>query len=203
MSVQPCQPGFEHINRYFDRQVGMNTAKILPGEFYISQQKEIITTVLGSCISVCAYDLQQQVGGMNHFLLPMSRSEKLDLGSEAFRYGDVAMEQMINALLKLGAERRRLQFKAFGGGQIIKTMTPIGESNISFLKKFMALEGFKIEASDMGGPYPRKVRFDPLTGQVWVKRLAHLHNDTISKREADYQKNLNEHDQSGEIDLFE
>lgn len=203
MKIEPCEPGFEHVNRYIDGQLNICTAKILPGEFYVTRLPECITTVLGSCISVCAFDLAQQVGGMNHFMLPSSGSSKLYLASKAFRYGDIAMEQMINELLKMGADRKRLRFKAFGGGHIIKKMTAIGESNIQFLKKFMALEGFSIETSDLGGPHPRKVRFEPHSGRVWVKRLAHLHNDTISQRETDYQNNINEQEQYGEIDLFE
>lgn len=204
MSLPPCLPGFEHVNRFLDRQLNVATAKILPGEYYVTQRQEMITTVLGSCISVCIYDLAQKIGGMNHFMLPVAKDRQMDFGSDSFRFGDVAMERLINEVIKAGADRRALKFKAFGGGHIIKTMTSIGQSNIQFLKKFMALEGLHLETEDLGGKHPRKVRFNPGTGQVWVKKLAHLHNDTITKREVTYQASLEEKEsQYGEVDLFE
>ncbi|WP_100641840.1 chemoreceptor glutamine deamidase CheD [Alteromonas facilis] len=204
MSVLPkCIKGFEHINRYLDRNVGVSTAKILPGEFYVTREPEIITTVLGSCVSVCIYDLNARVGGMNHFMLPASKQTPSNVTSESFRFGDVAMEQLINEVLKAGGEKKRLKFKAFGGGHIIQKMTSIGDSNITFLKKFMALEGFSLDSTDLGGPHPRKVRFDPTTGKAWVKKLAHLHNETVKQREESYQKAIaKETTQYGDIDLF-
>ncbi|WP_034474497.1 chemoreceptor glutamine deamidase CheD [Aestuariibacter salexigens] len=203
-AIPPCLPGFEHINRFMDRQLHLPTAKILPGEFYVTGRHELITTVLGSCVSACIYDEKNHVGGMNHFMLPQQNTAKIDVTSESFRFGDVAMERLINEVIKAGGEKRHLKFKAFGGGQIIKKMTSIGESNIEFLKKFMALEGFSLLASDLGGRHPRKVRFDPLSGKVWVKKLEHLHNDTISQREVSYQKALEKQEESyGDVDLFE
>lgn len=199
-----CLKGFEHVNRYMDPQMKLATAKILPGEYYVTKQEELITTVLGSCISVCVYDLAKKVGGMNHFMLPKGSDGSLELSGEPFRFGDIAMEQLINDVIKAGGDRFRLKFKAFGGGQIIKQMTSIGTKNIEFLNKFMTLEGFTLTSEDMGGRHPRKVRFDPMTGRVWVKKLEHMHNDTITEREADYRRKLEREEKDyGEIDLFE
>ncbi len=73
-SLQPPQPkivpGFENIRRYWDRTHNSWAAKILPGEFYVSRGGELISTVLGSCISVCIRDPKMGIGGMNHFMLP-------------------------------------------------------------------------------------------------------------------------------------
>lgn len=49
------------INRYWDSTHGSYAAKILPGEYYVSKNDELIATVLGSCVFVCAYD---RVAGM-------------------------------------------------------------------------------------------------------------------------------------------
>lgn len=199
-----CLPGFEHINRYWDRHHSTFAAKILPGEYYVTKGQEVITTVLGSCISVCVYDPVLGIGGMNHFMLPSSRKDDMGLLSESFRYGDVAMERLVNDLLRNGADKNRLIFKAFGGGQIIRHMTAIGQRNISFLHKFMTMEGYKLKASDLGGPHPRKVVFFPLEGAVKVKRLQHMHNDTIVARENKYSTQLSKQEEiTGDIDLFD
>jgi len=95
--------GFESINRYWDRAHQMPAAKILPGEYYVTQQNEIITTVLGSCVSACIWDRAAGIGGMNHFMLPLSHTGDWGgsgLISTATRYGNFAMEHMINDILK-------------------------------------------------------------------------------------------------------
>ena len=144
-----CLPGFEHVNRYYDKHHDSFAAKILPGEYYVTSNQEVVTTVLGSCISVCVYDPVNLIGGMNHFMLPSGNNDN-DIMSQSFRYGDVAMEKLVNVILRHGGNKAELIFKAFGGGQIIKNMTSIGQRNISFLHKFMTMEGYKLSASDLG-----------------------------------------------------
>lgn len=198
-----CLPGFEHVNRYFDKHHDSFAAKILPGEYYVTSNQEVVTTVLGSCISVCVYDPVNLIGGMNHFMLPSGNNDS-DILSESFRYGDVAMEKLVNVILRHGGNKSALIFKAFGGGQIIKNMTNIGQRNISFLHKFMTMEGYKLSASDLGGPHPRKVVFNPLDGKVKLKRLQHMHNDTILARENRYETEISSQEEvTGEIDLFD
>lgn len=70
--------GFNHVNRYLDNEHGVIAAKILPGEYYVTTENELITTVLGSCISACIRDKESGVGGMNHFMLPETSAEKCD-----------------------------------------------------------------------------------------------------------------------------
>lgn len=205
-AIAKCIRGFEHVNRFWMKGQNIVAAKILPGEYYVTFHNELITTVLGSCISVCAYDPHAHVGGMNHFMLPVDKGNPgdLDLTSASFRYGDVAMERLINDLLKNGATKKGLIFKAFGGGQIIKGMTAIGQKNIDFLRKFMNLEGLRLEAEDLGGPYPRKINFYPTTGKVMQKRLEHMHNDTIVAREEKYVTDIAVPETTtGDIDLFD
>lgn len=198
-----CLPGFEHVNRYFDKHHNAFAAKILPGEYYVTSNQEVVTTVLGSCISVCVYDPVNLIGGMNHFMLPSGNNDS-DIMSQSFRYGDVAMEKLVNVILRHGGNKAELIFKAFGGGQIIKNMTSIGQRNISFLHKFMTMEGYKLSASDLGGPHPRKVVFNPLDGKVKLKRLQHMHNDTILARENRYETQISRQEEvTGEIDLFD
>ena len=68
-NLPSCWQEFNHINRYWDKDSGLSTAKILPGQFYVTAQNEAIVTVLGSCISACIRDSFAGIGGMNHFML--------------------------------------------------------------------------------------------------------------------------------------
>jgi chemotaxis protein CheD len=202
-----CLPGFERINRYWDREVDVAAAKILPGEFYVSASGEMIITVLGSCVSACVRDPVFGVGGMNHFMLPMDSGYAGDAWrdsriSASARYGNVAMEQLINEILKNGGSRENLEVKLFGGGRIIRSMTDVGRRNIEFVRRYIESEGLKLVGEDLGGSYPRKVRFFPATGKAQVRKLRQLHNDTILSREEAYLRDIGDAPVEGGVELF-
>src|SRR5258707_527353 len=168
-------PGFEHVRRYWDPGCDRWSAKILPGEYFVTRSDEAITTVLGSCIAACIRDPATRIGGMNHFMLPEDgspgKSSWIDgPGGLATRYGSYAMESLINELMKLGARRDRLEVKLFGGGRILSSMTDVGQKNIAFARDFLKVEGFKIAAEDLGGARPPRGIYLPAPRLVMLKR---------------------------------
>ncbi len=196
--------GFETINRYWDKYHGRYAAKILPGECYVTTNDEIVATVLGSCVSACIRDKVFGIGGMNHFMLPASRHADRQGSwlSEANRYGNYAMEHLINEILKNGGDRRNLEVKLFGGGKVIGNMSDVGQRNIEFVLDYLQTEGLTVAAQDLGDIYPRKVLYFPMTGRVKMKKLKSMHNDTIIKREVDYLDSLKQQPVSGDVELF-
>ena len=126
--MQKCLRGFNDINRYWDKTHDTFAAKILPGEYYVTANNEAIVTVLGSCVSACIRDKVFGIGGMNHFMLPINKNmSDIDIAamSNAGRYGNFAMEKMINDILKNGGTRENLEVKIFGGGRVLKDMKNI------------------------------------------------------------------------------
>lgn len=209
LSTQPLPEvltGFEHINRYWDKRMNQPAAKIMPGEFYISRSGEMIVTVLGSCVSACIRDKQLGVGGMNHFMLPIQSGDSSAAWSGdgmAARYGNWAMEYLINEILKLGGTRRNLEIKVFGGGNVLKNMTDVGQRNIDFVRKYIYEENFDVIAEDLGGEYARKVLYFPDTGAVKIRKIREAPNDTILRREQEYSRGLiDKPDRSGGVELF-
>jgi len=200
-------PGFEGINRYWDTDRAMPAAKILPGEYYVTGQQELITTVLGSCVSACIRDRIFGIGGMNHFMLPISTDGKGwggadDLLSNATRYGNYAMEHMINDILKHGGHKRHLEAKIFGGGQIMENLSDVGSRNIEFVRSYLKTEGIRLLNESVGDIHPRKVVYIPATGKAYVKRIKHLHNGTVIEREAAYRQELASQPVTGGVELF-
>lgn len=204
----PAPPlrGFDHVNRYWDKEHEVVAAKILPGEYYVTNGNELVTTVLGSCISACIRDRVFGIGGMNHFMLPTSDTGSWhgsdNALSTATRYGNYAMEHMINDILANGGHRSHLEVKIIGGGRIIGAMTDVGGRNIEFVREYIRTEGLRLLGEDVGDIYPRKVVFFPATGRVRVKKLKHLHNDTVVKRERSYMTELAHAPIEGEVELF-
>ncbi|MDE1462999.1 chemoreceptor glutamine deamidase CheD [Spartinivicinus poritis] len=199
--------GFENINRYWDKRWNIPTAKILPGQFYVSTQGEMISTVLGSCISACIRDKNTKIGGMNHFMLPAQRdinngpAKATELNS-SMRYGNWAMEYLINEILKQGGSKCNLEIKLFGGGQVLQNMTNIGKRNIDFVRKYLINENLHIIAEDLGDIYPRKVLYFSDSGAVKMKKLRSLHNNTIQQRETEYIQSINRKPTQGTVELF-
>lgn len=199
-------PGFDHITRYWDRKHNMPAAKILPGEYYVTRNNEVLTTVLGSCVSACVRDRILGVGGMNHFMLPVSVGNGWsgvdDPISSATRYGNHAMEIMINDILSYGGRRSNLEVKIFGGGKIMASAADVGGKNIEFVRHYLKNEGLQLLNEDVGNIYPRKVLYYPATGRVRLKKLRHLHNDTIVRRERAYRQHLDGKPVAGGVELF-
>ncbi len=209
-NLPDCIKVFEHINRYYDKANDTYTAKILPGEYYVTTKGEMITTVLGSCISACIRDTQTGIGGMNHFMLPIDKREKRDSKEKDFgvasRYGDFAMEMLINAILKEGGKRKNLEVKLFGGGKVVSTIysTDIGQQNIEFAHEYLEYESLKVIAEDTGDIYPRKINYFSESGKVRLKKLLNMHNNTIRTREDNYYtKIMAKPEVETEVELFE
>jgi chemotaxis protein CheD len=197
--------GFEHVRRFWDPAQECVTVKVLPGEFYVSVQNEMISTVLGSCVSACIRDHRRNIGGMNHFMLPEQVGERdgwSQTVSRAARYGNDAMEQLINTILKAGGRREDLEVKIFGGGRVLTHMTDIGQRNIAFVRRYIATEKLLLCAADVGDVFPRQVQFFPGSGKVRVRQLRSVHDNTLADREKRYLKRLANDPIKGEVELF-
>ena len=137
---------------------------VVQGEFKISSDPGLLlSTILGSCVSVCLHDPVAQIGGMNHFLLPFGEG---DGTNRPVRYGLFAMEMLINALMKEGAKKSRMQAKLFGGAKISNDFRDIGQSNVAFARDFIATEGIQSLAESLGGGNARRVVYQPATGNA-------------------------------------
>ncbi|WP_341706340.1 chemoreceptor glutamine deamidase CheD [Halopseudomonas sp.] len=193
------------VNQYFDRYFDRQATKILPGEYYATKEPEVIVTVLGSCVAACIRDKVSGIGGMNHFLLPLDGSAEPGKPTQSARYGAYAMELLINEVIKLGGRRERLEAKVFGGAAVLRGMllNDVGKRNAEFVEQYLRNEHIPIAAADLLLDFPRKVYFFPETGQVWVKRIKTIKNDTIFEREREYRQRVKQDVESGSVDLFE
>lgn len=199
-------PGFEHVQRYLDPKRNIPMAKIQPGEFYATTHHEGIATVLGSCISVCLRDADLGVGGMNHFMLPLKGSiyDNETIASDSARYGNWAMEYLINQILKAGGRRRMLEAKIFGGGNVFPSLAPeVSEQNIKFVMEYLYNENISIKAKDIGGNVGRIVIYYPKSGIAQVKYLEDVRKYSIAEKENTYMKTIDkEISTSGDVELF-
>jgi chemotaxis protein CheD len=134
---------------------------VVQGDYFVtSNPNVVIATVLGSCVSVCLFDAQIGVGGMNHFLL----ANQGDIKSNDLKYGVNAMELLINKLLVAGGSRQEMQAKLFGGARMTEHAQDIGGANARFALEFLKRESIPCVSQSLGGNKARRVRFYPTTG---------------------------------------
>lgn len=199
-------PGFEHVKRAWNATYDAFSARLLPGEYYVTACDEAVYTTLGSCISACIRDCVTGVGGMNHFMLPAGaagkESWKASGVSDATRYGNYAMEHLINEILKNGGKRQNLEVKLFGGGRIMANMTDVGMRNIEFAHDYLETEGLRVISEDVGEIFPRMVVYFPASGKAQVKRLRSLHTNTIADQEVKYLQTIGAKPVGGDVELF-
>ena len=189
--------------RFFDPKFKHFAVKIMPGTHYVTARRdEMLITTLGSCVSACIRDTALGVGGMNHFMLPESETGQWSGANAAMRYGNHAMETLLNDVLSMGAAKNRLEIKLFGGGHVLDTTNEVGQKNIKFVLKYLKDEHLATLAEHLGGEQARKIVYFPRTGIVKMKLLDRTSNAQVQTEEKELLTTLNRQSIEGSIELF-
>lgn len=173
------------------REIERLARTIHVGDWAVESERPI-ATLLGSCVAVCLHDPGNSLGGLNHFLLPTRKRDPLT-DDDALLAGDACMTALLNGMLARGAARHRLTAKAFGGGAVIETSNAafaVGDRNAEFAREWLDRERIPLIASDLRGPWARKVLFVPQTGDAFCRRIssAMLDARTIEREEQAWAK---------------
>jgi chemotaxis protein CheD len=141
------------------------------GMIFVSTIECDITTVLGSCISVCLWEPFSETGGMNHYMLPLWNGE----GLPSARYGNIAIPKLIEKMIACGCDRGNLKAKVFGGAELLSIPKngemSVGTQNIILAEDILHREGIQIISIDVGGNYGRRIQFNTKIGIVLLKRF--------------------------------
>lgn len=173
---------------------GRKRVSIKPGEWFVTKDDVIITTLLGSCVSACLFDPVRKVAGMNHFLLSNNRySQTLPIcETEAGKYGIQSMELLMKEMRKLGASRNNMKAKAFGGAKLMTNnqnagnFLCVGEINVRFIKEFLMNQKIPLISSDLGRKTGRVIFFDTQDYSVKLKELSPDAEKDIRTRDKSY-----------------
>ncbi len=145
---------------------------VLQGQARVSAGPRVeFSTVLGSCVATCLFDPEEQVGGMNHFLLAEPPASS---GADAVdeHYGVYLMELLINEMLANGAHKNRLRAHLYGGANLHPGMAAIGTANAAFARTFLLRERITLVREDLGSNTARRVDFRPASGMVRCRSVA-------------------------------
>jgi len=149
----------------------MKRVYLYPGQIVTSGQPLMVSTILGSCVSICLWDPAAKVGGINHYLLPNNPLN----GQSDLRYGNTAIERLIERLLALGVKKQLLVAKVVGGASILTnfsdTRKSIGDQNVDMARTLLAKHGINVSGEQTGGTRGRKLLFHTGNGCVFSKEI--------------------------------
>lgn len=151
-----------------------NEIMVRMGELASTNDSESVLTALGlgSCIGICAYDPITRVGGMAHVVLPESMGKAQELPAKS---ADIALPNLIESMVKAGAQRSRIRLAIAGGAQLFAFMgasnhMDIGSRNGEAVGNAIKIEKLRVVASDLGGNTGRTLKLYTDTGTVSVRR---------------------------------
>jgi chemotaxis protein CheD len=124
-----------------------------------------IHTILGSCVSVCLYDKVRKKGGINHYMLSLWNGD----GLPTPKYGNIAIEKLLEKMILNGSKKEHLVAKIFGGGEVIESVNQtfnIGKKNINIAIDMLNEMKIPIIAQSTGGNFGRKIIFNTYSGEV-------------------------------------
>ena len=207
---------------YYDENVKSFVIKIIPGERYISSHPDhMIVTVIAESLAACVCDPKIGVGGMCH-LHASSTSIHIREGKRSLDCSSLStIENLIQNIVQLGGERRRLEIKLFGAA-VISTLTqdsekeknlplhrilnaglasgssedviPQPQSKGEFLRAYLSQMDLSVISVDVGGALPRRIYYHPVTGAVhrlMLRRATDLKESSLEKKQAQSLSNKN------------
>ena len=138
---------------------------LYPSNLFVSEERHIITTILGSCVGICLYDTRLRVGGMNHYMLALWNGN----GLASPRFGNIANEKLIQQVLLLGSAKSDLVAKVFGGANQTTSYNNIGARNAEIAFEMLDRMNIPVVGKSVEGEVGRKIVFDTMTGEVRMK----------------------------------
>ena len=164
---------------------GVNTKfnyNLKPGCLYLSRNPATIRCVVGTSVSVCLWDKEQRIGGMNHFIHPVIR----DADKATTRYGNVATAALVNLMLGQGSTFGHMVAQVTGGA--VPETDPsndLGARNVEAARAVLMRKGITITSEDVGGTLGRKILFHTDTGQLLTMKVHQLRSEDWVSDECD------------------
>ncbi|MFV0423683.1 chemotaxis protein CheD [Oleidesulfovibrio sp.] len=161
------------------------------GEGIVTRKALLISTVLGSCVSVTFFHRDLRLGGIFHAMLP-SVGDSYSVQNDPCRYVDTAIEAVYGNFEKRGLNPSEVEVKLFGGAFSMglkeeypdRCVIDVGGRNVSRAREVLADKGLMIIGEQVQGSRGRKLLFNTATGEVWVKLLSNQANLQARKQEA-------------------
>lgn len=148
-------------------------------EMKVSRDPEdlLVTHALGSCIGVAIHDPVARVGGILHYMLPLSSLDPVKAATNPYMFGDSGIPAFFQEAYRLGAVKERLKVILAGGARVIETDSrfDIGSRNVVIARKLFWKNAVLITAEHVEGTIPRTLYLEVGTGRCWFTSRGEAH----------------------------
>lgn len=167
---------------------------LYPSHVVVSRDGFDLHTLLGSCVAVCLYDPVVRCGGMNHYMVPSWNGE----GLESPKYGNIAIDMLLQKMLDVGAQKHNLVAKVFGGASQYyqNSILNVGERNVMIARTMLEKLRIRVVANSIGGNRGRKIAFNTDNGDVMLKYI--VSNELNIQNSIDHRLVSNEKDKGSD-----
>jgi len=130
---------------------------------------EIVTHALGSCVGVVIHDPVAGVGGILHYMLPLSGADPAKSRANPCMFGDTGIPRLFEKAYEFGARKERLRVVIAGGAQVFarQNFFDIGRRNVVIARKLFWKNNVLIAAEHVGGEMPRTLYLSVGSGETW------------------------------------
>lgn len=140
----------------------------------INDNTDELKTFVGSCVAICLFDIQAKVASMAHVILPKKTNDRSCAAEDEIgKFADTAFTYMMNNILQMGADPKRIQAKMAGGATIFShesetNLFNIGSRNVMAIKQILKENGITLVSEDTGENFGRWVRFSLSSGKMTI-----------------------------------
>lgn len=149
------------------------------GEYLVTQEPMLVSTVLGSCVSVTFFHPHSGLAAIFHAMLPSHGSASPLRKNELGKFVETAIPTILDAYQAAGVRPKQIEAKLFGGAftieperkSAVRDIVDVGAKNVEAAKRLLKQFGMNASKENILGPSGRKILFYTATGDVWLKFL--------------------------------
>lgn len=159
---------------------------ILPGELFLSTEPYIISTLLGSCVSVTLFNKKYKFGGMNHYMLDKSANASYNDN----KYGNNAIRNLIEKMKAADPDLKNVEAKIFGGGNVVDILNgvEIGKNNAQIARRILNENSIPVVNEFVNKDFGLKINFNNTDHSVIVAKI----QKTVHSNKIEINKKIDE-----------
>ncbi len=150
------------------KKTGVSAVKyIQSGEIAIGSKNELlVSSPLGSCVAVIAYDVETKICGMAHIMLP--GKSHIGKTSHKNRYAADAIDDLLCKFHQVGVPSENINICLAGGANVLKKENDtISTELATSILGIIGEKELKIRATSLGGNERRIASLNPEMGVVY------------------------------------
>lgn len=148
-----------------------------PGDFFFGRGHGVVTTILGSCVSLILWHSPSKLLAVSHIMLPTRVTSLAPINKRAqyakpcSRFADELFHIFEQQAKRYGLPLPAFSASLIGGGDMFPVapgQVTIGQKNLNAVEQLALEHQLKIDSRDTGGSLYRRLSVNMETGDVFL-----------------------------------